>query len=592
MHRFFFALAWLGAASAQAQLGGTQAQLIVESLLSTQNPLLVVSEIAYDDLLIRPKGRGFEAQIMGPRLPGRPAFSTDLSLTLAPKTRDLVEVFVKDIRTTMTMADGGRLSFRPTYFNGTYSLSRQGFDRLALGLEDLAYDHPVGRFSLEQFDMRLGPLEGVPTLAMTAVGFAADMQDVADYQESVEQLEVRLALANEAATGGDVLVLLNGLFDLLVDSGQEALNQGGKARPLPSDLSGLSLSVSLQDYRPRWMALRDQGPRETMALTTLGNFTLQADLAAPNVGQDLGQDLDQVPSQNLSLIIAGTLSDLSIDAPSGVLDVRVGAANFGLNITGLRRDQTHQLLAKGQGVQTAALSHLIGHMGALQLRGEAQDVRLDSTAEQANFALDDGGFNLNFRSPYTGLPNTKDMGLSLRLNALQLDYPDLVAGYEPAWSTLLQPALPKHLDLRLKIGAIPGAIWRDLFGLFVETRYFPTDEGQAPVMSLTLDGTRYQSDLVGANLDGTLTYAPDADLLAIGDLRLALSDLRPVIAAMQRAARVPDRTLAQFLTFGSVGLAAILGFAEEDADGWKMFSFEFQQSGFPTINGRPLPVGF
>ena len=588
MHRFFLALAWLGASSAQAQFGGTQAQLIVESLLSTQNPLLVVSEIAYDDLLIRPKGRGFEAQVMGPRLPGRPAFSTDLSLTLTPKTRDLVEVFVKDIGTTMTMADGARLSFRPTYFSGTYSLSRLGFDQLALGLEDLDYAHPVGRFSLEQFDMRLDASEGVPTLTMTAVGFAADMQDVADYQESVERLEVRLALANGAATGGDVLVLLNGLFDLLVDSGQEALNQGGKARPLPSDLSGFSLSLSLQDYRPRWMALRDQGPRETMALTTLGNFTLQVDLAAP----DAGQDLDQVPSQDLSLIVAGTLSDLSVDAPRGVLDARVGAANFGLNMTGLDRDQIRQLLAEGEGVQTAALSHLIGHMGALQLRGEAQDVRVGSAAERASFALDDGGFNLNFRSPYAGLPNTKDMGLSLRLNALALDYPDLVAVYEPAWSTLLQPALPQHLDLRFKVGAIPGAIWRDLLGLFVETRQFPIDQGQAPVMSLTLDGTRYESDLVGANLDGTLTFAPDADLLAVGDLRLALSDLRPLIAAMQRAARVPDRTLAQFLTFGSVGLAAILGFAEEGTDGWKVFNFEFQQSGFPTINGRPLPVGF
>ena len=100
------------------------------------------------------------------------------------------------------------------------------------------------------------------------------------------------------------------------------------------------------------------------------------------------------------------------------------------------------------------------------------------------------------------------------------------------------------------------------------------------------------ADITMALEGDTLTVSPGASLLAVGDLQLSLANLRGVIGAMQRSARVPDRTLAQFLTLGSVGLATIAGFAERDEQGREIFTFQFQQDGFPTINGRPLPVGF
>jgi len=157
---------------------------------------------------------------------------------------------------------------------------------------------------------------------------------------------------------------------------------------------------------------------------------------------------------------------------------------------------------------------------------------------------------------------------------------------------LFSPGLPQELGMVVSITALPSEVWVGLASLFFDTSGFPIDLADAPVLSLSLDGTHYESDLVNAQLGGILTFSPGASLLATGDLNLTIDDLRGLIVAMQRSARVPERNLAQLLTLGSVGLATIASFAERDEEGREFFSFGFQQDGFPTINGRPLPIGF
>ena len=186
------------------------------------------------------------------------------------------------------------------------------------------------------------------------------------------------------------------------------------------------------------------------------------------------------------------------------------------------------------------------------------------------------------------------MTLNLHLAGMAVEAPWLSAALEPAWSSLLQPALPELLNLNLKVSSwVPSKAWRSVTGFFVSPDDLPRDTTSlAALPSLSFDGTVYESDLMTAQLDGLLTYAPGAPLLAVGDLRLELTNLRALIGAMQRAARLPNRQLAQALTLGSIGLATLGSFAERGEGNTAILNVEFQPDGLPTVNGRPLPIGF
>ena len=589
--RFLLILFALGPSSAFAQFGQKQAETLVETLLSTQNPLVVVTEIAHGGLVSTAvSGGGYRVQVQAPRLPGRTAFGENLEFTLMPQTADLIQVRVSNIQPTFQTQDAGALSFTPTVFTGLYSLADQGFESLKFSMEDLAYAHPDLRFSLDVFDLDMRREAGKDRLTFNAQGYAADLQDVVDAQETVGSLSLTLTLPENQTRAGDLLHLTHRVFEALVGTNVEeakgdgdnavAINASGKARALPTDLRGLSFDMSLRDWAPKWMALRDNGTREIMSDSQIPHIAVRGEVVP------MGQGLADV-------VVNVGLDGMQITAPDGILTANADAMGLTLALRGIESAQIGDLFAKADGVQSAAFGAILGSFNALEVQATAANLAAASPAQAAQAALSGARFDFHIRSPRPGAPNSKDMALGLGLTGLDAAYPSLLTAFEPAWSTLLQPALPETFDLQMDVQAIPGDMWRGLAGMFVDPQILPQDTTTVTaVPSLTLDGTQYISDLVNAKIDGTLTFAPGASLFAVGDVRLEISNLRPLIAAMQRSARVPDRTIAQFLTLGSVGLATIAGFAVPAENGNALFVFEFQQDGFPTINGRPLPVGF
>ena len=59
---------------AKAQLSELEATRIAETILSNQNPLVVVEEIAHDGLFVVPQDNGYRVMVSNPRMPGRVAF--------------------------------------------------------------------------------------------------------------------------------------------------------------------------------------------------------------------------------------------------------------------------------------------------------------------------------------------------------------------------------------------------------------------------------------------------------------------------------------------------------------------------------------
>ena len=564
---------------ARAELDEREALVIVESLLSSQNPLLVLREISYDEVSLSQTSAGFIAQVLNPRLPARPAILPSLTIDLRERDSDLTEVRITDIQTTSEMLDGAILSFRPIVFSGLYSRANNGFEMLQFGLADLTYQHPSGQFLIKDLNMSLTRKNGFPTLDLIVNGFSADMQDVADFKESIDNFTLSLRLSNSEANGGDLLVLTNKLFAGLVDSGQEGKNAIGKDRSPPQDLSGLDLELTLSNLSTRWMALRDQGPRETIAHTTLEQAVVQGNVSL---------DSDGYQSMFFSIEADG----ISIDSPDAKFLARVDGGVFDFQIEGLTKNDTAGLLFAKDRSQPALLGQLFGNLRAISINGGISNFRVESADEPGFFELAEAGASLTILSPFVMTPNSKNVELIVNIGSMGVDYPLLTQAYEPAWSNLFSPGLPQELGMVVSITALPSEVWVGLASLFFDTSGFPIDLADAPVLSLSLDGTHYESDLVNAQLGGILTFSPGASLLATGDLNLTIDDLRGLIVAMQRSARVPERNLAQLLTLGSVGLATIASFAERDEEGREFFSFGFQQDGFPTINGRPLPIGF
>ena len=581
VHRILALVLALCSGQALAQLNTTTAQLLVENLLSTQNPLLVVEEIAHNGLTVEPVGNGYAVSVAQPHLPGRPAFFPDMEFTLTPRTQDLIDVKVTKIPTTANISDGGHVTFTPTVFRGLYSQTARGFETLELSFVDFTYNHREVQFSIDQFDVEMRTRDQVSQLSFLVEGYTADIQDVIDVQESVGNLELTLSLPSNQSQAGDVLHLANLFFDTIVRAGREDTNLIRQARPLPSDLQGLTFEFSLSDWVPQWMALRDETMREVMAATHIPRLSIRGDV---------------VP-------LAPTQSDLVFEMEVDGFDVRfpenetltstIGGMRFAFAFRGIQTSLIGDLISQEEGMQSTATGLLLGSFGGVHVSAEIENLEAVSAAENAHLVLDQAGFELDITSPYAGAPNTKDVRLNLSLSRLDAAYPSVLEALDPAWSILLEPALPNILDLRLDVRAVPGDIWRGLVGLVADIQDMPGDTASvAEVLSLTLDGTRYVSDLFTANMGGTLSLAPDAPLFSVGDLRLEISELRALIAAMQRSARIPDKTVAQFLTLGSVGLATIAGFAEQSPDGTALFNFEFQQDGLPTINGRSLPVSF
>lgn len=576
----FLAIIGLSTSAAWSQLSQNEATQIAETILSNQNPLVVIEEVAHDGLTVTPQGNGYLVQVAGPRLPARAAFAPTMDFTITPVDGDLVQVQVTGIANASNMSDGGQVSFRPTVFQGLYSRQDAGFQSLQFGLSDLAYAHPVGGFSAQRFETDLRLRDGFYELSMSVRGFAADFQDAMDFQESAGQLELLLYINADQGSGADLLFTANRIFELLVDPGDEATNLSGKNRALPEDLMGLRMEIGVSDLRSRWLALRDQGPREVMSDVRVSNLFARGSV---NPGTD----------GLATLLLNFGLNDIIVESPDDLLDGEIDTAAINLTLGGFDSRLLSQLFSAEEGAQTAAFSQLIGGLALLDITGVTQGISVQSPANNASFNLQQGDFRVELSAPYPGAPNYKDAVIELDVDQMQLAYPDLTAGLEPAWTNLLSPALPEVFDLRLSTKAVPGDLWKGVAALFFDTDLFPQDTATPDqITSLSLDGTRYVSDLVNAELGGELTLDPDASLFAVGNLTLEMNNLRPLIGAMQRSARVPDRTIAQFLTLASVGLATIAGYAPPNADGTQSFNFEFQQSGFPTINERPLPVGF
>ena len=576
----FLAILGLTAGTAWSQLSQDEAKRIAETLLSNQNPLVVIEEVAHDGLTVTPQGNGYLVQVAGPRLPARIAFAPQMDLTLTPIDSDLVQIQVTSLAKAADLADGGKVSFRPTVFQGAYSRRDAGFASLQFGLSDLAYEHPVGGFSMERFETDLRLQDGEYRLKLSAQGFAADFQDVMDFQESVGRLDLLAYIDANQGSGADLIFTANRIFELLVDPGAEDTNQSGKNRALPENLLGLRFELSVSDLRSRWLALRDQGPREVMSDVQVRDLFVRGSVDPDSDGR-------------ATLLVNFGLNDSVMESPGGLLDGAINTVAMNLTLGGFDVRLLSELLSSEEAAQRAAFSEIVGNLARLDITGLAQGVVTDSPAQEASFALAQGNFRVELNAPYPDAPNYKDAVIALGIDRLELTHPALVAGLEPAWTNLLAPALPKTLELRLSIKAVPGDLWKGIAALLFDTDLFPQDR-TAPdqATELILDGTRYASELVNAELGGTLTLDPAASPFVLGNMTLEMNNLRTLIAAMQRSARIPDRTLAQFLTLGSVALATIAGYAPPSADGTQSFDFEFQQSGFPTINGRPLPVGF
>ena len=229
----FLAILGLTAGTAWSQLSQDEATRIAETILSNQNPLVVIEEVAHDGLTVTPQGNGYLVQVAGPRLPARSAFAPQMDLTLTPIDSDLVQIQVTSLAKAADLADGGKVSFRPTVFQGAYSRRDAGFASLQFGLSDLAYEHPVGGFSMERFETDLRLQDGEYRLKLSAQGFAADFQDVMDFQESVGRLDLLAYIDANQGSGADLIFTANRIFELLVDPGAEDTNQSGKNRALP-----------------------------------------------------------------------------------------------------------------------------------------------------------------------------------------------------------------------------------------------------------------------------------------------------------------------------------------------------------------------
>ena len=502
----FFFVSFIGWGSVAAQLNSEQAERLVETLLSTQNPLVVVEEIAHDGLTVTPEGDGYRVQVQSPRIPGRTAFGSDLEFTLEPQTNDLVQVRVSNIQPSVSMGDGEQLSFTPTTFSGLYSIATQGFESLRLGVSDLAYTHPDLKFSLNSLDLNMREEGDLMLLTFAAQGYAADLQDVVDAQETVGALNLTLAMPKGQAKAGDLLHLANRVFEILVDAGAETTNSQGKSRTLPTDLQGLSFELVVSDWAPKWMALRDEGTRDIMSDSQVPNITVRGEVVP--TGQGLADLLFNV-----------SLDGATMTAPEGALAAKADLMGGTIILRGIEASKIGDLFSEAEGAQSAALGAILGSFAELDVSAVASGLSAASPAEDAQVALSSTRFDLTIASPRSGAPNSKDIDLGLSLASLDAAYPFLLSAFEPAWSTLLQPALPEAFNLQMNVDAVPGEIWRSLAGLFVDSGSLPQDTvAVTEIPSLTLDGTQYVSDLVNANIGGTLTFAPGASLFAVGNL--------------------------------------------------------------------------
>ena len=452
---------------------------------------------------------------------------------------------------------------------------------MVFGLSDLAYQQGDNQFTLDRFEVDLATKQGAHILNLRARGFAADFQDVMDFKESAGELTLSLSIDENQAKSSDLMVIANRFFEALIDPGFENTNAAGRARVIPDSLVGLRFNLSLRDFKTHWLALRDQGPRETLASLDLGALVLSGSVEQSGVGD----------RARLSL----TMSLENANLNQGDDAMAAQAAAFGLRfiLEGMDPEIFSQLFSGQEGGQSAALGQLLAHMDTLSISGTGTDLHVESVGESALLSLPSGGFEMRVSSPYVGAPNYKDVALALDLDGLKMAYPALTAGLEPAWSELIEPILPDLLDLRLEMTTLPGDVWMGVSSLLIDRDAFVKDTTPpAQSMAIRFDGTHFRSQLLEARLSGTLTLDPDAAAFAVGNLKLELNDLRALMAAMQRAARVPNRTMAQLFTLGSVGLAAISGYGEPGGNETQIFNFEFQKESFPTINGRALPIDF
>lgn len=566
--------------SAWAQLSQLEATRIAETILSNQNPLVVIEEISHDGLVITPKGNGYNVLVQGPKFPSHDAFAPSIEFTMTPVDGDLVQVQITQLAGASETESGGNLTFRPSVFQGLFSRADRGFQSLQFGMSNMAYVNAENSFGIDRFETNLTRKEGRYELKIAGLGFKANFQDVMDFDESAAAFNLIFAIDERNGNGGDLLFVANRVFELMLDPGNEDTNTLGKERPLPADLQGLSLEVSVQGLESGWLALRNETNRETIADVLIDSIFIRGGVI------DAGNGLS-------SMQINFGVNGMKVKTPDSLVSAEAEIFALNIDMAGIDSKLLPELFAKGEGAQTTALSKLVGQMQALEVVALGKAIDVNSPDLDAFITLSQGDFRVALDAPYNGAPNFKDVTVEIDIHDLQGDYPEAVEAIEPAWTSMVEPALPSVLEMRLAAKAIPSDIWKGVASIILDAKQFPQDTSVPNVItSVSLDGTTYGSKLVNALVGGTLTLNPDAPLFAVGELSLELDNLRPLIGAMQRSARVPNRTLAQFLTLGSVGLATISGYAERTDRNTQLFVFDFVEDGMPTINGRPLPAGF
>ena len=566
--------------AAWAQLSELEATRIAETILSNQNPLVVVEEISHDGLFIASEGNGYAVVVNGPRLPGRDAFMEAMEFTLRPIDGDQVQVQITSLPQTVETATGGALTLRPTLFKGIFSRADRGFQSLQLGISDLVYVHPEATLSIGRFETDLRKERGVYELTIFVQDFQSDIQDTIDVKETAEAFTFMLSIDANQGNGGDLLFIANALLELITGPGQEDTNTLGKDRPLPADLMGLEFEVALEGLETLWLALMDQGARRTISQTSLGDVFIRGGIVPDEAGQ---------ARANINF----GLNDIRLITPDSLVSGSADIFSLEVTMDGLDSRLISQLFSDADKAQTMALSRLIGGMSVLEVYALGKQIDLSVPSDEAFFQLMQGDFYFSVSSPTPDAPNEKDISLGLDLRDLRGDYPSETTALEPAWSAFVKPILPQVLDLNIDVSAFPGELWKGLAGIFMDTQAFPQDRGSPRGRpTLSLDGTLFQSELINARLNGGVTYNPDAQFQAVGEIEMILNNLRPLIGAMQRGARVENRTISQALTLGSIGLATIMSMAERTEDGQMRFVFDLGEAGLPKINGKDLPVRF
>ena len=375
------------ASFAQAQLSQLEATRIAETILSNQNPLIVVEEIAHDGLVLSPEGNGYRVAVRAPRLPGRAAFMDAMEFMLTPLNGDLVQVQITSLPQTAQTSDQGALTLRPTVFNGVFSRADLGFQSLQFGVSDLIYVHPDLSFSIGRLEVDLENQGGVYTLDFNAKNYKSDIRDTMDFRETIDGINLQLSVDEDFGNGGDLLFIANALAEMIADPGQEDTNTLGKERPLPTDLMSLKIDMAIQGMNTTWLALVENGPRRTIAETQLANIALRGGIV-PDTGGAARATFDM------------TLGGVNVQAPDALLNGSANNASFNFSIDGLDSQRIAQLFSDADGAQTAALSHLIGHVSTLNMVALAQGVDIEIPDDDAFLDLSEGTFYPFPNQPY------------------------------------------------------------------------------------------------------------------------------------------------------------------------------------------------